>query len=157
MLNWLCGLIHCGDPWWPAALSPALSVLCIYDFSDGPAAPPAVRLEESLFPQSSHVTPGESFSFTFCLDSCVFKLYLHVLFPQAAEGLYCHTRSSLWNHGGLLEDALGAQLHHRGDADETQRDGTGESTPLSLWQILTFMHSEQSQCLFGSLKPIVLL
>lgn len=35
---------------------------------------------------------------------------------------------------------MGAQLHYRGDADEAQRDGTGE-----LLQIRTFLHTSMNQ------------
>lgn len=45
---------------------------------------------------------------------------------QAAEGLHCHPRAAGGDHGGLLADAVGEQLHHRGDVDEASRDGAGE-------------------------------
>lgn len=45
---------------------------------------------------------------------------------QAAEGVYRDAGAAGGDHGGLLADAVGTQLHHRGDADQTARDGTGE-------------------------------
>lgn len=48
-----------------------------------------------------------------------------VLCLQTAEGLPGHTGPAGRDHRGLLEDAVGAQLHHRRHANQATRDGTG--------------------------------
>ena len=50
-----------------------------------------------------------------------------VLRLQTAEGLPGHTGPAGRDHRGLLEDAVGAQLHHRRHADQATRDGTGNT------------------------------
>lgn len=37
---------------------------------------------------------------------------------QAAEGLHCHAGTTGRDHRRFLANALGAQLHHRGDVDK---------------------------------------
>lgn len=46
---------------------------------------------------------------------------------QTAEGLPGHTGPAGRDHRGLLEDALGTQLHHRCHAHQATRDGTGNT------------------------------
>lgn len=63
------------------------------------------------------------------------------MYPQTAEGLFGNTGSPGRDHRGLLEDAVGAQLHHRRHAHQATRDGTGNNTPSKpLWECV--QHSE---------------
>lgn len=49
----------------------------------------------------------------------------HCFSQQATEGLHSNTRPSGGDHGRLLENALGEQLHNCSHVDQTKRDGTG--------------------------------
>lgn len=58
-----------------------------------------------------------------CLISACSVLFC----PQTAEGLPGHPGPPGRDHRGLLEDAVGAQLHHRGHAHQATGDGTGNA------------------------------
>lgn len=49
---------------------------------------------------------------------CVFSM-------KATEGLHRNAGAPGRDHGGLLEDAVGEQLHHRRHADQAEGDGPG--------------------------------
>lgn len=51
---------------------------------------------------------------------------------QTAESLHRHAGPPGRDHRGLLEDAVGTQLHHRGHAHQATRDGPGKITPHGL-------------------------
>lgn len=70
-------------------------------------------------------------------------------FPQATESLHCHAGTTGRDHGGLLEDALGAQLHHRRYAHQAQRNGEGmqtECSNLNLALYNRFRHISIGRC-----------
>lgn len=46
---------------------------------------------------------------------------------QTAEGLPGHAGPAGGDHRGLLEDAVGAQLHHRGHAHQAAGNGPGKT------------------------------
>lgn len=57
----------------------------------------------------------------------MFNLLCVVLRLQNTEGLPGHAGPPGRDHRGLLEDAVGAQLHHRRHAHQATRDGKGNT------------------------------
>lgn len=56
-------------------------------------------------------------SYTFIMCFCL----------QATTGLHSNPGPTGWDHRGLLENAVGTQLHYSCHVDQTERNGTGTS------------------------------
>lgn len=76
------------------------------------------------------------FSFPFIVSrqkcKCRFLIMFLMWGVQTAESLHRHAGPPGRDHRGLLEDAVGTQLHHRGHAHQATRDGPGKITPHGL-------------------------
>lgn len=70
----------------------------------------------------------------------VLIFFIYVGF-QTAESLHRHTGPPGRDHRGLLEDAVGTQLHHRGHAHQTTGDGPGNANDTGR----TSMHAVRFQ------------
>lgn len=59
--------------------------------------------------------------------NCCALILFFMLGFQTAESLHRHAGPPGRDHRGLLEDAVGTQLHHRGHAHQTKGDGPGKA------------------------------